>query len=85
MRDAAALGSLELLPWDCWGVMPRPGEPIDEDCQALFDRLAALTQTPDTAAADLRRLCQDERLRVPPTVRNAVRDRNEAIRMSNYE
>jgi hypothetical protein len=85
MRDAAALGNLELLPWDCWGVMPRPDEPIDEERQALFDRLAALTQAPDTAAADLRRLCQDERLRVPPTVRNAVRDRDEDIRMSNYE
>jgi hypothetical protein len=80
MRDAAALRNVELLPWDCWGAMPKPGEPISGDLAALFDRLAALTQTPDTAFAELTQLGQhDDRLRVPPTVRNAVLDREEAI------
>ena len=79
MRDAAALRNIELLPWDCWGAMPKPGEPISGDLARLLDRLAALTQTPDTAFAELKQLCQDDRLRVPPTVRNAVRDREEAI------
>jgi hypothetical protein len=80
MRDAAALGNLELLPWDCWGAMPAPDEPIDEDRNALFDRLAALTQAPDTTFADLRQLCQDDdRLRVPLTVHNALRGRDEAV------
>jgi Transglutaminase-like superfamily len=80
MRDAAALGNIELLPWDCWGGMPAPNEEIDDDRRALFDRLAALTRTPDTAFTELKRLCQDdERLRVPPAVYNAVRDREEVI------
>jgi hypothetical protein len=80
MRDAAALRNIELLPWDCWGAMPEPGEPISGDLASLLDRLAALTQTPDAAFAELRQLCQhDDRLRVPPTVRNAARDREEAI------
>ena len=80
MRDAAALGNVELLPWDCWGAMPSPAEQIDGDRRALFDQLAALTSTPDTAFAELQRLCQgDERLRVPPAVYNAVRDRDEVI------
>jgi hypothetical protein len=80
MRDAAALGNVELLPWDCWGAMPGPGEQIDDDRRALFDHLAALTQMPDTAFAELRQLCQHhERLRVPSAVHNALRHRDEVI------
>lgn len=79
MRDAAALGNIELLPWDSWGAMPAPDEPIDDDRWALFDHLAALTQAPDTAFTELQRLCRDDRLRVPPTVHNELHDRDEAI------
>ena len=79
MRDAAALRNIELLPWDCWGAMPTPDDPIGSELAALFDRLAALTQTPDASAAQLRQLCQDGRLRVPPAVRNHLRDRDEVL------
>jgi Transglutaminase-like superfamily len=80
MRDAAALRNVELLPWDCWGAMPKPSDPISGDLAALFDRLAALTQAPDDAFAELQQLCQgDDRLRVPPAVRNAVLKRDEAL------
>jgi hypothetical protein len=80
MRDAAALGNIELLPWDCWGAMPEADEPIDESRCALFDRLATLTQSPDSSFAELQRLCrQDSRLRVPAAVRNAVRMRDELL------
>jgi hypothetical protein len=80
MRDAAALGNIELLPWDCWGAMPRAYEPIDESRCSLFDRLATLTQSPDSSFAELQRLGQeDSRLRVPATVRNAARMRDEPV------
>jgi Transglutaminase-like superfamily len=80
MRDAAALGNLELLPWDRWGAMPTPEEPIDGDRLALFDRLAALTLAPDTRFDELRGLCQDDdRLRVPQAVHNDLRGRDEAL------
>jgi hypothetical protein len=80
MRDAAALRNIELLPWDCWGAMPEPGDPISGDLATLFDRLAALTRAPDDAFAELQQLCQgDDRLRVPPAVRNAARKRDEAL------
>jgi hypothetical protein len=79
MRDAAALLNVELLPWDTWGAMPTPGGPIGEELAALFDRLAALTQEPDKSHAELSFLSQDERLRVPPKVRNHLRDSEEAV------
>jgi hypothetical protein len=80
MRDAAALGNTEVLPWDCWGAMPRADEPIDEVRCAMFDRLAKLTQAPDASHTELLRLCQtDEGLRVPAIVRNALRDREEPL------
>jgi len=79
MRDAAALLNVELLPWDTWGAMPTPDEPIDEVLAALFDHLAALTQEPDKAHAELIELCQDERLRVPRKVRNHLRNCEETI------
>lgn len=79
MRDAAALHNIELLPWDGWGAMPGVDEPIDADLAGLFDRLAALTQRPDAAFDDLRQLCEDERVRVPPAVHNHLRDRFEVL------
>ncbi len=79
MRDAAALLNVELLPWDAWGAMPKPEDSISDDLAVLFDRLAAATQQPDAAHAELRELCADERLRVPPVVHNALRNRDESV------
>jgi hypothetical protein len=74
MRDAAALTKVELLPWDLWGAMPEPDSEVDHE---LFDRLAAATLDPELA--DLPALMADPRLRVPPAVHNAVRQREEAL------
>lgn len=79
VRDVAALNNMEMLPWDVWGAMPAPDESIHDDRLALFDRLATLTQTPDAAFAELSACYRDDRLRVPPTVHNAVLDRDETI------
>lgn len=80
LRDAAALNNVEMLPWDVWGAMPAPDDSIDDRAAAFFDRVAALTQTPGQAFAELRTLYQnDDRLRVPPTVHNAVLDRDEPV------
>jgi Transglutaminase-like superfamily len=38
VRDVAALGNAESLPWDCWDPMPKPASPFDA---SLFDRMAA--------------------------------------------
>ena len=80
IRDAAALGKMEMLPWDCWGIMPHPGQELDAGQLAFFDRLAALTATPDQAHQELRTLCEkDERVRVPKTVFNALLNKAEPV------
>jgi Transglutaminase-like superfamily len=80
VRDVAALNNMEMLPWDVWGAMPAPDEPIEDERLALFDRLAELTRDPDAAVADLTAAyAADDRLRVPATVYNAVLKRIEPI------
>ena len=80
MRDAAALGNVELLPWDCWGAMPPPNAEIGEPELVLFDQLAGYTRMPDPALHLLQALMAgDDRLTVPPKVLNALRQREEAI------
>lgn len=80
IRDVAALNNMEMLPWDVWGAMPRPDEPLNADQLAFFDRLATITRAPDSSFADLRTLyANDDRLRVPATVFNAILNRPEAL------
>lgn len=80
VHDVAALNKMEMLPWDTWGAMPRPNEPQRDDQLAFLDRLAGMTRVPDASFAELRVLYEgDDRLRVPPTVFNAVLDRPESI------
>jgi hypothetical protein len=80
VRDVAALNKMEMLPWDVWGAIPPPYAQLPDDQLAFFDRLAALTREPDASFAELRRLYEnDERVRVPPTVFNALLNRPEVI------
>jgi hypothetical protein len=60
--------------------MPAPEDTIGEDELVLFDRLATLTREPDEAFGDIASAYQeDDRVRVPATVRNAALDRVEAV------
>jgi len=80
LRDAAALNKVEMLPWDVWGAMPGPDEPLGEEQLAFFDHIAALTRAPDASFDELRALYEgDERLRVPATIFNAIRNQPETI------
>ena len=73
VRDVAALNKVEMLAWDVWGGMPRPGEVLADDQLAFFDRLADLTRQTTASFDELRTLYEgDTRLRVPGTVFNAV-------------
>ena len=77
VRDLAALNNMEMLPWDVWGAMPKPDDDVDE---AFFDRLAELTFDPAATFDDLTAAyTSDDRLRVPPTVFNAVLRRPDPV------
>jgi hypothetical protein len=79
LRDAAALGNVEMLPWDVWGAMPAPDDEITEEQYALFDELSVLTLDPDARWDELQSLMQDDRLRVPSKVFNAGLQREEPV------
>jgi hypothetical protein len=80
VRDVAALNKVEVLPWDTWGAQPKPGHILSDSELAFFDEVAALTQAPDESFDELReRYTSDDRLLVPKTVFNAIRQRPEAI------
>jgi hypothetical protein len=83
VHEVAALNKMEMLRWDFWGAMPRPHASLIKDELAFFDHLAALTRHPDASFEELRRLYdRDDRLRVPPTVFNALLNRLESTHIS---
>ncbi|HLO28507.1 MAG TPA: transglutaminase family protein [Anaerolineales bacterium] len=43
LRDVAALNKVELLPWDCWGMMFMDYAALPPDDLSMLDRLAELT------------------------------------------
>ena len=77
IRDLSALNAVEMLPWDVWGPMPQPNEPLDARV-SYFDQLAALTLS-DSLEHIRSRYESDSALRVPPVVFNAVLNRPETV------
>ncbi|MCL4504863.1 MAG: transglutaminase-like domain-containing protein [Chloroflexi bacterium] len=71
IRDVAALNKVELLPWDCWGIMETPVEALSPDDLAFLDHLADLTSGDVPDFATVHALYEgDSRLRVNGTVHN---------------
>src|SRR5262249_22929890 len=80
VHDVATLNKVELLRWDAWGAMPRPDQSIEDDQLKFFDRLAALTSSPDKSFGELRRLYKtDDGLRVPKTVFNSLLNQRDVV------
>ena len=80
VRDIAALNKMEMLPWDVWGAQPPPDDKLDATRLKVFDDLARLACDPDANFDELRdRYENDEGLRVPATVFNALAERMEAL------
>ncbi|GAA2268769.1 transglutaminase-like domain-containing protein [Glycomyces scopariae] len=78
IRDVAALSKMELLPWDLWGAMPGPADPIADDLATLLDHLATITADPETAAKS-RDTYPDAALKVPAKVFNHLRQAEEPV------
>lgn len=80
VRDAAALNKVELLPWDCWGMMLK--RETDDSDLALLDHLAELTEAhvPDFGA--VRELYEsDPRLKAGATIRSFVQGEMKVVEL----
>lgn len=80
IRDLATLNGCEILPWDVWGAQPPVDAKLSDAELAFFDEIALMTSDPDANFDALRRrFSGDPRLRLPDTVFNALRQREERI------
>lgn len=80
MRDLATLNGFEILPWDVWGSQPEPNVMLSDEELKFFDEIALLTADPDANLDALRRrFAKDARVRLPETVFNALRQREERV------
>jgi hypothetical protein len=79
LRDLASLNRIEVLPWDVWGLMQMGDAGLLDEKGALLDRVAALTLAGDSSFAEMRAIYENDRLRVPPMVFNALRNSPETI------
>jgi hypothetical protein len=83
VRDIAALNKVELLPWDCWGIIEAP-EPNSPEDLAFLDRLAGLTcgDVPDFDTVH-RLYGTDARLRMDGTLHSYVNGGRETVQIAN--
>jgi hypothetical protein len=70
IQDLAALNKMELLNWDCWGLMLRGmGTHTDEELE-LLDQVAELTQADLDAWSAIKSIYErDVRVKVPATIK----------------
>lgn len=71
VTDFACLNKVELLPWDLFGLMTAPHDPVPDDVAAELDDIAALAGT-DSFTAIRTRYLTDPHLQVPSTITTLV-------------
>jgi hypothetical protein len=79
VRDVASLAGMEMLPWDSWGLMPRPDETLGAAAAEALDTAASLSLDPDAHFDELRELYEEPGWRVPAEVFNAVAQRVDTV------
>lgn len=79
IRDLASLNRVAMLPWDVWGMMPKPTGTISDEDGMFLDRVAALTLGDDDALTALQEIYDDQRVRVPGKIFNADRQIEENV------
>ena len=82
IRDVAALNKVELLPWDCWGLILTDYVTLPPDDLSMLDRLADLTCTDVPEFATVRRIYEsDPRLRVNESIQSYVNGSLERVEL----
>ena len=83
IRDIAALNKVELLPWDCWGMILTEYATLPPDDLSMLDRLADLTYTDVPDFALVQQLYEsDPRLRVGDSIQSYVNGNMEHIALA---
>jgi hypothetical protein len=86
VRDLASLNKMELLPWDCWGLIDKEEKEISEEDRALLDRVATITQAENIRFSETQSLYQnDARLRVPSVIRSRLRAGVQEVEIKGME
>ena len=82
IRDVAALNKVELLPWDCWGLILADYVSLPPDDLSLLDQLADLTHIDVPEFARVRQLYEsDPRLQVGSSIQSYVNGAMEQIQL----
>ena len=71
ISDMACINKVELLPWDHFGMMKGPHDPLSEDALVVLDDIAALVVTDDFDVIRQRYLA-DDRVRVPAAITSFI-------------
>lgn len=80
LRDVAALNKMELLPWDCWGIILTEYETLPPDDLSMLDQLADLTAKDVPEFDTVRKIYEsDPRLRVGDSIQSYVNGNMEHI------
>ena len=82
LRDVASLNKVELLPWDCWGLIFSDYVTLPPDDLSLLDRLADLTCADVPDFAMVHQLYEsDPRLRVNESIQSYVNGNMEQVQL----
>ena len=80
LRDVAALNKMELLPWDCWGMILTEYETLPPDDLSMLDQLADLTAKDVPEFDTVRKIYEsDPRLGVGDSIQSYVNGSMEHI------
>jgi hypothetical protein len=82
LRDVAALNKVELLPWDCWGMILMDYATLPPDDLSMLDRLANLTEADVPDFDTVRQLYEsDPRLCVGESIQSYIDGNLESIKL----
>ena len=82
LRDVAALNKVELLPWDCWGMILMDYATLPPDDLSMLDRLANLTEADVPDFDTVHQLYEsDPRLCVGESIQSYIDGNLESIKL----
>jgi hypothetical protein len=83
VRDVAALNKVELLPWDCWGLINGTDDEISPEDMAFLDHLAKLTSEDVPNFEEVQSIYEnDSRVRVGKSIGSYLKGQLEPVELN---